>query len=454
MPHRPAVDVSFAVARWYARGGSFSNYYMVFGGTTFGRQVGGPLIVTSYDYDVQINEFGLRAEPKFSLLSALHCTLNTVAPVLLSHDSIPPSVALNANCDSITYDDSKLQSAVGCVTFLSNVGTEASCEFTVQGQSVSVPPWSVSIMTDSCTSGAKVVHNTRNSALSIASNQVMATAIEGVKVSSFDTFKEPVPSTATAPVLTSSPPDQLTLTQDNTDYMWVSSPLPARHSAGTSEVSFFVGDAGGPVLYLYVNGKLASSTIDTAYSNTTAHGVNRGTKLTPQVQKSTYVSSKRHVNMDTLNQGTLMRLSVEVPAGHSNKLDILYISTGIKNYGPYLEKVRVGITSQVYVDGVALTSYSTVPGLNGEATLGQSASEKTQQVATETSNAPLTWYTATFPTPTAAALEQAGSQALAIALDISATTLVKGGVWVNDVMLGRYWNILADTSAGACGELC
>ncbi len=40
------------------------NYYMAFGGTTFGRSVGGPLIVTSYDYDVQINEFAQRAEPK------------------------------------------------------------------------------------------------------------------------------------------------------------------------------------------------------------------------------------------------------------------------------------------------------------------------------------------------------------------------------------------------------
>ena len=72
VPHRPASDVAFSVARWFARGGSFMNYYMAFGGTSLARQVGGPNIITSYDYDVQINEYGYRAEPKFSLLSLLH----------------------------------------------------------------------------------------------------------------------------------------------------------------------------------------------------------------------------------------------------------------------------------------------------------------------------------------------------------------------------------------------
>ena len=39
-PHRPATDVAFAVARWFARGGSFVSYYMAFGGSNFGRSVG------------------------------------------------------------------------------------------------------------------------------------------------------------------------------------------------------------------------------------------------------------------------------------------------------------------------------------------------------------------------------------------------------------------------------
>ena len=64
------------------------NYYMLFGGTTFGRQGGGPLIITSYDYDVQINEYVMRAEPKFSLTTKLHTILLEASDVLLSPASL------------------------------------------------------------------------------------------------------------------------------------------------------------------------------------------------------------------------------------------------------------------------------------------------------------------------------------------------------------------------------
>jgi hypothetical protein len=44
------------------------NYYMWHGGTNFGRWVGGPFIITSYDYDVMLDEYGLPNQPKYSHL--------------------------------------------------------------------------------------------------------------------------------------------------------------------------------------------------------------------------------------------------------------------------------------------------------------------------------------------------------------------------------------------------
>jgi hypothetical protein len=134
---------------------------------------------------------------------------------------------------------------------------------------------------------------------------------------------------------------------------------------------------------------------------------------------------------------------------------VLFASTGIKNYGPYLEKIRVGIVSDIQVDGTPLHSYATVVGLNGEQYRKQGRALQPSAprdlpftAAVNTSSAqPLTWYKATFPTPAAATAPDA-----ALALDLSATALVKGAVWVNDVMLGRYWNILASTSGGSCGK--
>ena len=78
-----------------AKGGSFMNYYMAFGGTSLARQVGGPNIITSYDYDVQINEYGFRAEPKFSLTAALHQLFNASACCLCTMNATDrPSVAM------------------------------------------------------------------------------------------------------------------------------------------------------------------------------------------------------------------------------------------------------------------------------------------------------------------------------------------------------------------------
>lgn len=84
-PHRPPEDVAYSVARFFQKGGSLHNYYMVnvfklifihgyyyflitfgysiglvqyHGGTNFGRTSGGPFITTSYDYDAPIDEYG------------------------------------------------------------------------------------------------------------------------------------------------------------------------------------------------------------------------------------------------------------------------------------------------------------------------------------------------------------------------------------------------------------
>ena len=468
VPHRPAVDVAFAVARWYARGGSFSNYYMAFGGTTFGRQVGGPLIVTSYDYDVQINEFGMRAEPKFSLLAALHTALHAVAPILLSHDTVPVSVALNANCDTITYDDSRYSSELGCVAFLSNVGTEVSCSFDVFGVSVEVPPWSVSVVTRACatTPGeAQVVLNTRTAAAAISSNQVTARAVPGVELSAFLHYHEPVPATHSPAAVTFSPPDQLTLTQDASDYLWVSSTLPVRSTAGEARLAFSVGDAGGPVCYVYVDGQLAASTIDipALQRSSNASTPYQGTQSTVYTTDVASRVSRRAYSTAAAVQGTAVSLTIPVPAGPGSRLDILFASTGVKNYGPYLEKVRVGIVSDISVDGLALHNYSSIAGLNGE----QLRKANTKHTAVSSllptapqdhlfvpatsaapTGQPLAWYRATFHTPAAVSAERA------YALDLSATALVKGAVWVNDVMLGRYWNVIAGPSGGDCGKPC
>lgn len=107
-PHRTVKDVAFSVARWIARGGSYMNYYMWFGGSNWGRTTGGksregsllkhlgPMIVTSYDYDVALNEYGLPHNPKYSHSAELHRILKSYASVILSNP-VDPGTPLDNN---------------------------------------------------------------------------------------------------------------------------------------------------------------------------------------------------------------------------------------------------------------------------------------------------------------------------------------------------------------------
>lgn len=83
-PHhrRPAKDLAYAVARFFAAGGAGHCYYMWMGGSNFGRT---PMYLqaTSYDYDAPIDEFGMETT-KSRHLSKLHAViLEKYKPLLM-----------------------------------------------------------------------------------------------------------------------------------------------------------------------------------------------------------------------------------------------------------------------------------------------------------------------------------------------------------------------------------
>ena len=444
-PHRPSVDVAFSVARWVAKGGTYMNYYMAFGGTTFGRHTGGPLLVTSYDYDVQISEFGLPAEPKFSLTQKLHAALLAVADVLLAEGEVPLAEALTDTCETHTYGGSSPASSP-CVSFLSNFGEKNTCAFEVTGGGVSVvldvPPWSVSIVQGTCADKAAVptvLINTKKDADDIAPTRVAVKPItEPFVVTDFETFRECVPSAGGDVVISSEPEDQLRLTLDQTDYLWVSGDITGRDFAGPATISFTMGEAGGPVVYAYVNGQLAGSSLQSVDALEEIPGV------VDYVREAGRASSRRN-HTAVPSAGVPVHITVKLPAGNTT-LDLLVVSMGIKNYGPYLETVRVGIVSAVVVDDIPLTLYRHRAGMEGERTQIYKNGIPFPTVG-DREVLPLTWYTATFATPQAPLYDELHP----LALDISSSALKKGALWVNGEMLGRYWSIMAE---GQCNDDC
>lgn len=416
VPHRPAVDVAFSVARWFARGGSYVNYYMAFGGSTFGRSVGGPLIVTSYDYDVQINEYAMKAEPKFSLLLQLHNLLHEYEEVLLGQ-APPPSTPLQGyrNCESHIYKNSNTNK---CIAFWSNWDESTSCPFTLpNGQTLSVLPWSVTITTGTdCSTQA---YSTKSNADIIRPNSKTYTPISDFKPKLVGSTQEAIPSSSSAndkvPVVTSPQPlEQLSVTHDATDYLWYSTIAPKAYEQATKvTLQFSSGTAGGGIFYVYINKSLAARVLGKA-------GINPINHVKSSVEETSKVS-----------------VDVVIPAGPSANVDILSISMGLQNYGPYLEKIQVGIVGDVLLDGMVMKNFTHSIGLVGET---QRVQAGTVQDVMSSDCDGLCWHNVVFRTPSSV------TPTSHIALDL-ASSMGKGAVWLNGNMLGRYWNITAQASA-------
>ena len=94
---RDPADQAFGIARFFAFGGSWHNFYMLTGGNNYGRQSGGQ-VVTAYAPDTAIDYLLLRHEPRFSHYGALFRTLANVSSELLRHPiATPKALAADGN---------------------------------------------------------------------------------------------------------------------------------------------------------------------------------------------------------------------------------------------------------------------------------------------------------------------------------------------------------------------
>lgn len=413
VPYRPAEDIAFAVARFYQRGGTFQNYYMYHGGTNFGHSTGGPFIATSYDYDAPLDEYGAPRQPKWGHLKDLHKAIKLCEEALLATD--PTTISLGNNLEAGVYKTSS-----GCAAFLANVDTKSDATVNFQGNSYHLPAWSVSILPD-C---KNVVFNTAkiNSVSTIrrfvpTSVRNDLSASEALS-SDWSYVSEPVGISSNNAFDKQGLVEQINTTADHSDYLWYSLSTdikgdePFLHDG--SQTVLHVKSLGH-VLHLFVNGQLEGSAI--------------GNANTPDVSKDIPI---------TLKPG-------------KNKLDLLSVTVGLKNYGAFFDMAGAGITGPVQLKG--LKNGSTVDlssqrwtyqvGLKGE-TLGLHTGGSSLWVlgSSVPKSQPLIWYKTNFDAPT-------GDNPLAIDL----TGMGKGEAWVNGESIGRYWPSYSAPNSG-CADSC
>ncbi|KAL9224192.1 hypothetical protein vseg_000254 [Gypsophila vaccaria] len=419
LPHRTAEDVAYSVARFFQTGGTVQNYYMYHGGTNFGRTSGGPYIATTYDYDAPLDEYGNLNQPKWGHLERLHSALHSFEKVLTYGD-----VATNDMGNSVQVTKYSYNNTSTC--FISNDNTTNDATILLEGQNVTVPAWSVSILSNcqhEVYNTAKV--NTQTSIMVAKPNEAedepssLSWSWRGEHTSK--NVVEGRGSFAEHGLL-----EQKAATNDSSDYLWymTSVNLGKKDIIWSNDMRIRV-NSSGHVLHIYVNGK----NIGYEYGTTGAY------------------------NIDSYEK------KIKLKRG-KNVIALLSATVGLKNYGPYFDMVPTGITGPVELVSVRgdetviknLTlhkwSYSTgLPGLDRDMLFTEkslfSALWRSSSSGHVRTNTTLTWYKTTFKPPL-------GTDPVVVDL----TGMGKGEAWVNGMSIGRYWPSFLTEEDGCSPDPC
>ncbi|PON85374.1 Glycoside hydrolase [Trema orientale] len=397
VPHRPAEDMAYSVARFIQNGGAFINYYMYHGGTNFGRTAGGPFIATSYDYDAPLDEYGLIRDPKWGHLRDLHRAIKLSESALVSTD--PTVTKLGNNQEAHVFRSN----SGACAAFLSNYDTSSAARVNFGNGQYDLPPWSVSILPDCKTA--------------VGGQRSQINMVPVLRGFSWQSYNEETASSNNGDSTTLDGLwEQISVTRDATDYLWYLTDITISPNEGflkNGQFPVLTIFSAGHALHVFVNGQLSGS----------VYGGLSNPKLT--------FSDK-----------------IKLGAG-INKLALLSVAVGLPNVGLHFETWNAGVLGPVTLKGLnsgtwdmSKWKWSYKIGLKGEAlslhTVSGSSSVEWGQGSSLAKNQPLTWYKTTFNAP--------GGHA-PFALDMN--TMGKGQIWINGRSIGRHWS--AYKARGNCG---
>ncbi|CAO2832410.1 unnamed protein product [Amaranthus hypochondriacus] len=400
-PHRPVEDVSFAVARFFQKGGSGNNYYMYHGGTNFGRTAGGPFITTSYDYDAPIDEYGLPRLPKWGHLKELHRAIKLCENALLHGKRT--NISLGPLLEADVYTDS---SGV-CAAFLSNSDNKTDSVVKFRNMTYHLPAWSVSILPD-C---KNVVYNTakvgsQTSVIDMVPEELQPSVVspdKDLESLQWEVFLENPGTWGYPDFNITGFVDNINTTKDITDYLWVTTSVYADEKLlKNSSSPVLLVKSKGHAMHVFVNQKLQGS----------ASG-----------------------------NGTVFPFDVKIPISMKagiNEIALLTMTVGLPTAGPGYEWIGSGLTS-VEIQGLnnkilnlTEVSWDYKVGLLGEFLdlyKGEGLkSTKWVSTVNPPKQRPLTWYKVLVDPPS-------GNDP--VGLDM--IHMGKGLAWLNGEEIGRYW---------------
>eukprot|EP01027_Heterolobosea_sp_BB2_P013522 GEZU01019503.1.p1 GENE.GEZU01019503.1~~GEZU01019503.1.p1 ORF type:complete len:775 (-),score=155.68 GEZU01019503.1:405-2729(-) len=416
---RPASDVAYAVARFFAQGGSGMNYYMWHGGTNWARDAG-YLITTSYDYDSPLDEYGNPHQPKYDHLVRLHALLNRNAELLVVQtNKRPEPLKLGSNQYAFVYSNSSMELA-----FLCNDDEQRNATVTYGGKQYDLPALAVIILENNA-----VAYDSSN--VQSVSTTVYSYTPLANQPQQFAWWAEPLPgntmdSSVVQVVYTPQPVESLTYTKDQSDYTWyqrsVTLPSSSSPSTGTDTSIRMTGLCD--MAYVYIDGVLYNSTVFP-------------------------IKEERGKFDGNGYEQTLELRSTPLGDGNSHNISILTVALGLVKIegqigGDNLALERKGLWGEVYLGDTDITTTSAnigeedtwlmQPQLVGEL-MGIYKPQHMNKVQWNNGTAPdagqpLLWWSATFD------FEDTQPQS-PIVLDMMG--MKKGMAFINGHMIGRYF---------------
>lgn len=409
---RDPRNIVFSTLRFLSQGGSFWNYYMWHGGTNFGR-TSMYLQTTSYGFDAPLDEFG-RATIKSSLLGKMHHLLRAFETVILEGTR---TLKINSEGIEMTQWNNGGQRLE---LWINPAGK--GCTF----ESRRLAPQSAILMDEK---GA-VLFDSEKDFLSLQKiNKSLWNAISTPM--KWHSWKEPnfeSRQNEEGTKYSLHPEEQLSLTQDRSDYCWYSAQVQI-HKNGLQKLKI---SHGGDYFYFFLDGKMIAQ-------SETPLQENRGSTRPCLDQEDIQIVNV----LDKKESGFSHLIQFEAVQG-TYRLEILAVSMGmIKGdwmiSGP-MEQERKGIWSKVSLNDKTIRNWVMVPGLRGER-LRVGEESLAVEWGSFKPNQLMTWHQASFELPEKYLLKT-------VDFRLNATGLCKGFIYVNGRHIGRYWLIEAKGYGG------
>lgn len=409
-PTRPVEDITFAALRWYIRGGVYTAYYTMYGGTTLGRQTGQAELRTDYDFDSPIDVYGVPHPRKFPHIQNLHTALAPYLGLIL-HSPASEDIVLPNDCRLNEYNST---TGKGSVAFLTNAnsGSGKDVNITWRGRVWPVTAWSTQMIdVDTLT----VVYDT--SKVTNVVQHVQRRRRDAVEVRAAPTNVRWTSDQAGVwnrhPTVAQQPLEQLTLTYDRTDYLWYVTTIDiSAQQIATGSVQLTLPTQHDYV-YAFISGRQSAATTSQTGS----------VKLT--------------LSVDELSAGRY-------------ELQLLNANNGVDDYGAFLETVTRGLSGRLYIDNTDITNntWRHQVGLRGESEQYYAPHGSTVQWQSDVAAgllAPLTWWQWNLTTPQP---HSPINGAVKPTWQLDVRGLGKGEMWVNGHSIGRFYN--ATSAVDSC----